>query len=137
MLKSSCEIPSHPARYDTDSFSLLHLPLWEFLLFPTEQKLLEVIHDACPQPMGGMSQQVFTVCEPEKQAWKYLILLGLCLLPRPLPSKSVQTYTVFPNISIPTHFWSSFSNNDLNLLQTQIRKHKRSTADATYLPLLW
>lgn len=62
--------------------------------------------------MGGMSL-------PQRQGWE---ISGFTVGPCLCPPKSLQ---VFPNISVLSLICSRLINNEQNLLQTRVRKHKR------------
>lgn len=70
----SAEIQSHPAQSDTDFFRLLLLPQWEFLLFTTEQKLMEVIHEDHLSHGGNELSIIYD--NLKNKTGKYQILLG-------------------------------------------------------------
>lgn len=134
MLKSSCEIPSHPARYDTDAFSLLHLPLWEFLLFPTEHKLLEVIHDACPNQWGEWVSRYLLYVNLKNKLGNTSSYWGFVYCPALYPPnlfKHTQSFQTFPFLHIfgpalATMIWTYFkprSENTKDQLLTQLISH--------------
>lgn len=98
----NAETPSHPARYDTDCFWLVLLPLREFLQYTPRRRSETKTGDSrrLASAMGGMSQPLFmrTLKTRPGNISSYQCLV--CA-----PEKSQQTERIFPNVSILSHFW--------------------------------
>lgn len=109
-------------------------PLWEFLLFPTGHKLLEVIHDACPNQWGEWVSRYLLYVNLKNKLGNTSSYWGFVYCPALYPPnlfKHTQSFQTFPFLHIfgpalATMIWTYFkprSENTKDQLLTQLISH--------------